>query len=123
MNKKNMKKEVCKVILVGEQGVGKTSIIKRFLKDDFNEEESSTVGANFASKELTFNEYNKSLQYDIWDTAGQEQYRAFTKIFYQDSSIALIVYDITDRKSFEEVKSFWSEQIKENCSKNISKKN
>ena len=73
--------DVCKVILVGESGVGKTCIIVRFLKNEFNEGSPSTTGANYASKTLDFKEYNKKLQYDIWDTAGQERYRSMAKIF------------------------------------------
>ncbi len=112
---------VCKVILVGETGVGKTCIIMRFLNNVYEENHISTTGANFASKTLEFKEYKTSLQYDIWDTAGQEKYRGLAKIFYKDAAIAILVYDITNRKSFEELKAYWHEQIKDNSSPNISK--
>ena len=113
--------EVCKVILVGEAGVGKTCIIVRFINNEYYEGAPSTTGANYASKVLEFKEYNKSLQYEIWDTAGEERYRGLAKIFYKDAAIAILVYDITNRKSFEEIKNYWHEQIKESSSKNISK--
>ena len=113
--------EVCKVILVGEAGVGKTCIIVRFINNEYYEGAPSTTGANYASKVLEFKEYNKSLQYEIWDTAGEERYRGLAKIFYKDAAIAILVYDITNRKSFEEIKKYWHEQIKDNSSKNISK--
>jgi small GTP-binding protein len=113
--------EVCKVILVGEAGVGKTCIIVRFINNEYYEGAPSTTGANYASKVLEFKEYNKSLQYEIWDTAGEERYRSLAKIFYKDAAIAILVYDITNRKSFEEIKNYWHEQIKESSSKNISK--
>ena len=113
--------EVCKVILVGEAGVGKTCIIVRFINNEYYEGAPSTTGANYASKVLEFKEYHKNLQYEIWDTAGEERYRGLAKIFYKDAAIAILVYDITNRKSFEEIKNCWHEQIKESSSKNISK--
>ena len=113
--------EICKVILVGEAGVGKTCIIVRFINNEYYENAPSTTGANYASKVLEFKEYKKNLQYEIWDTAGEERYRGLAKIFYKDAAIAILVYDITSRKSFEEIKNYWHEQIKESSSSNISK--
>ena len=113
--------EVCKVILVGEAGVGKTCIIVRFINNEYYEGAPSTTGANYASKVLEFKEYHKNLQYEIWDTAGEERYRGLAKIFYKDAAIAILVYDITNRKSFEKIKKYWHEQIKESSFSNISK--
>ena len=113
--------EVCKVILVGESGVGKTCLIVRFINNVFFEGSPSTTGANYASKVLEFKEYKNSLQYDIWDTAGEERYRGLAKIFYKDAAIAILVYDINKRKTFEEIKNYWYKQIKDNSSSNISK--
>ena len=113
--------EVCKVILVGESGVGKTCVIVRFISNEYHEGAVSTTGANYASQTLEFKEYKKKLQFDIWDTAGQEKYRGLAKIFYKDASIAILVYDITNRNSFEQIKKYWYEQIKDNGSTNISK--
>ena len=109
----------CKVILVGEGGVGKTSIISRFLMDNYRE--TGTSGANFHAKVIFLKEENKSIKYEIWDTAGQEKYRSLTKIFYKDASICILVYDITNRQSFEELKQYWIEQIKAQAPKDISK--
>ena len=120
LNKK-MKEEVCKVILVGDSGVGKTSIILRFITNEYNKDTPSTTGANYASKDVEFNEYKTKLQYDVWDTAGQEQYKGLSKIFYKDASIVILVFDITNEKSFSEIKNFWYNEIKENASDNISK--
>ena len=113
--------ESCKVILVGESGVGKTCIIVRFLKNEYADGTPSTTGANYASKTLEFKEYNQKLQYEIWDTAGQEKYRGLARIFYKDAAIAILVYDICNRDSFEQIKKYWYEQIKNNGSVNISK--
>ena len=113
--------EVCKVILVGEAGVGKTCIIVRFINNEYYEGAPSTTGANYASKVLEFKDYHKNLQYEIWDTAGEERYRGLAKIFYKDADIAILVYDITNKKSFQVLKQYWIDEIKHNCSTNISK--
>lgn len=113
--------DICKIILVGESGVGKTCIIKRFITKEFNKYTNSTAGANYASKVLDYKEYKTKLQFDIWDTAGQEKFRGLSTIFYKDAAIAILVYDITNKQSFEEITKYWYEQIKENSSSNISK--
>lgn len=106
----------CKVVLVGESGVGKTCITSNFIYETFNSDEMTTTAASFVSKTITFNEYNGiNIKYDIWDTAGQENYRSLAKIFYKSSNAAILVYDITDKRSFEEIKKYWYKQIKENC--------
>ena len=61
------------------------------------------------------------MQFDLWDTAGQEQYRSLTMIFYKDAKIILLVYDITRKETFEEIKKYWYYQVKESAPKNISK--
>ena len=113
--------KICKVILVGESGVGKTCIIVRFVSEEYKEETISTTGASYASKIIEFADYKKSIQFQIWDTAGQEKYRGLTKLFYKDAKIVILVYDITRRKSFDEIKNYWYNQIKENSSEEISK--
>jgi small GTP-binding protein len=113
--------KICKVILVGESGVGKTCIIVRFVSEEYKEETISTTGASYASKIMEFKDYKKSIQFQIWDTAGQEKYRGLTKLFYKDAKIVILVYDMTRRKSFDEIKNYWYNQIKENSSEEISK--
>ena len=113
----------CKVVLLGESGVGKTSIISRFINNVFGENISSTTGASYAGKTMTFDEFEgKAIKFEIWDTAGQEQYRSLTKIFYKDAAAAILVYDITRKDSFLELKNYWYDQVKETAPKNISKK-
>jgi small GTP-binding protein len=115
--------EVCKVVLLGESGVGKTCIIDRFINDNFDLNQKSSAIPTFTTKTMKFDEFQgKSVKYEIWDTAGQEQYRALNKLFYKDARIAILVYDVTDEKSFEEIQKYWVKQIKENASKDISKK-
>ena len=105
-----------KVVLLGEAGVGKTCIISRFVNNLFEENVMSTSGANYAGKSVIFEEYEgKCLKFEIWDTAGQEKFRSITKIFYKDAKIAILVYDITRRDTFEQLKEFWHQQIKESA--------
>ena len=112
--------DICKVVLLGESGVGKTSIISRFYKGTFEESLMSTNGASYVCRNLTFPEYeNKIVKFEIWDTAGQEQYRALNKIFYKDASICILVYDITNIKSFNALKDYWIEEIRNSSPKGI----
>ena len=114
--------QTCKVVLLGESGVGKTCIIARFINNTFEENLISTTGASYAGKTMTFDEFGgKSIKFEIWDTAGQEKYRSLTKIFYKDAGAAILVYDITRKESFEEIQKYWINQIKEFAPKNISK--
>ena len=110
-----------KVVLLGESGVGKTSIISQFTANKFNPRCPTSVSAQFISKIINFPEYNKKIKFEIWDTAGQEKYRSLTKIFYKDAGAAILVYDITRKESFEEIQKYWINQIKEFAPKNISK--
>ena len=109
----------CKVVLLGESGVGKTCIIARYINGTYDEKSESTNGASYASKTISYDNINKSLQFDIWDTAGQERYRALTKFFYKDAAIAILVYDITRKESFDEMKNYWYNQLKNFSGKNI----
>ena len=102
-----------KVVLVGESGVGKTSIIHYFIYEKFDDRVLSTVSVSFVSKEMNFNERN--IKFDIWDTAGQERFHSLAKIFYENSNVAILVYDITKRDSFEKIKNYWYKEIHENC--------
>ena len=109
----------CKVVLVGDSGVGKTCIISRYISGAFNQNSPSTNGASYASKLITFEDLKKTISLDIWDTAGQEKYKSLTKFFYKDAAVAILVYDVTNRNSFESMKNFWYGQIKDFGSKNI----
>lgn len=111
--------ECCKVVLVGESGVGKTSILAQFLNQEFHLYQESTSGAKFSTKSIKYEDINKELKFEIWDTAGQEKFRALTKLFYKDASVVVFVYDITRRDSFDEIKKYWFNQIKHNSVSNI----
>ena len=111
----------CKVVLIGESGVGKTSIISRYIQNQFSAVLMSTTGASFATKTIYLEEQKQSIKFEIWDTAGQERYRALAKVFYKNAAACILVYDITRRTSFKELKNYWIKEIKENSSKDISK--
>ena len=112
----------CKVVLIGESGVGKTSIISRYMTDTFSATLGSTPVANFTTKTFFLKNENQSIKFEIWDTAGQEKFRSLAKVFYKNAAICILVYEITRRASFDELKKFWIEEIRSNASKNISKK-
>ncbi len=109
-NKDNIKE--CKVILVGESGVGKTCITNKFIKGTFNKDEVSTLAASYAEKNMYLKGFKEPIKFNIWDTAGQERFRSIGKIFYKDANAAILVYDITNKESFDEIEKYWYEEIK-----------
>jgi len=109
----------CKVVLIGKSTVGKTSIILRYTSNIFRETSLSTQGANFVTKKVDFPDYKKTIKFEIWDTAGQERYRSLAKMFYNNASACILVYDITYRESFEDIKNYWIPEIRENTDKDI----
>ena len=110
--------ESLKVVLVGESGVGKTSIITQFIDQTFQEDIQSTTGGTFSTKSVVC-DGGKVLKFEIWDTAGQEKYRSLTTMFYKDANAAVMVYDVTRKESFEELKNYWSGQIRDSSPENI----
>ena len=111
----------CKVVLIGESGVGKTSIINRYIQNTFSQVLTATPGASFTAKTVFLQDYNQSIKFEIWDTAGQEKYRALAKVFYKNAAVCVLVYDITRKASFEELKKYWINEIKANGNPNLSK--
>ena len=109
----------CKVVLVGDTGVGKTSIIDRYVKNEFYDEVESTISSTYSYKIIDYKEYNKSISFDIWDTAGQEVYRSIAQNFFLNASIGILVYDIKRKKSFESIRNYWYEELKNKGDENI----
>lgn len=105
-----------KLVLLGDSGVGKSSIVLRFVADNFKEDTDATIGASYMSKMLQIQE--KAIKFNIWDTAGQERYHALAKMYYRDASAAILVYDITKRSSFAGLKT-WYQELTANGPKNI----
>ena len=98
-----------KVVLVGDSFVGKTNIMSKYLKDEFHEDSKATVGVEFGSKQFTIEGH--SIKAQIWDTAGQERYRSLGKHFYKDSFIVILVYNITSKETFENLKNIWLDDV------------
>ena len=112
----------CKVVLIGESGVGKTSIINRYTLNKFKSQQPATSGANFVTKNIIMEDENQSIKFEIWDTAGQEKFRALAKVFYKNAAVCILVFDITRKSSFDALKNYWAKEIKENAKKDVSKK-
>ena len=115
-----MKKEsydlLFKLILIGDSCVGKSNILSKYLKNEFDPNSRATVGVEFGTKNILIN--NKKIKIQIWDTAGQERYRSITSAYYKGAKGALIVYDITRRTSFDNIDK-WISDLKLNGDKNI----
>ena len=108
---KNIRPIPVKVILVGDSGVGKTSMISRYL-NQLSDHIDSTVTTSYYNKKEIIDNYD--LNFQIWDTVGQEQYRSLNSLFFKDAQICLMVYDITKKETFRSIKDYWYESILNN---------
>jgi small GTP-binding protein len=108
----------CKVVLLGESGVGKTSILTKFVTGIFPKLVMVSTTSSYVSKNIKVDE-NYIVKLKLWDTAGQERYRSLAKIFYQNAAAAILVYDIRSLHSFNEIKNYWANEIKSNSPKDI----
>jgi Ras-related protein Rab-11A len=106
---------IFKIVLLGDSGVGKSNLVFRFTKNEFNKDSKSTIGVEFATKTVQI-EDNKLVKAQIWDTAGQERYRSIASSYYRGAVGALLVYDVTDRNSFNHV-PMWLKEVEENAEK------
>ena len=106
-----------KVVVIGDSGVGKTNLIKRFIRNEFKEDSKATVGVEFLSKNFLIN--GEIFKMEIWDTAGQERYKSITTAYYKGAKGAIIVYDVTNQNSFDNVDK-WYNEIKDKASKDIN---
>lgn len=106
-----------KVLLVGDSSVGKSAIMMRFTDDNFFDGHVSTIGADFKTKKVTVS--GKKIALQLWDTAGQERFRTMTNAYYRGAHGLFIVYDITNRESFEHVKS-WLEEVRRCTDSSVS---
>ena len=106
-----------KLIIVGDSNVGKTNIMSKYIKDQFNINSKSTIGVEFGTKILTID--NKKIKAQIWDTAGQERYKSITSAYYKGAKGAFIVYDITNKFSFDSVDK-WVQDLNSYGDKNLT---
>ena len=105
-----------KVILLGDATTGKSSIIDRYIKDSFDSGVLNTVGPGFYSKAIEI--FDEFVKLHIWDTSGQEKYRAINQTYFHDSDAAILVYDLSNISSIDGVQ-YYFEQIKDSCDENI----
>uniref|UniRef100_A0A3Q3KKN7 small monomeric GTPase n=1 Tax=Monopterus albus TaxID=43700 RepID=A0A3Q3KKN7_MONAL len=99
-----------KLLLIGDSGVGKTCLIIRFAEDNFNSTYISTIGIDFKVKTIEVD--GKKVKLQVWDTAGQERFKTITTAYYRGAMGIILVYDITDEKSFQNIQN-WMKSIKE----------
>lgn len=111
----------CKIVLIGESGVGKTSIINRLSSNTFSSEIKPTENIGTTTIEFLLEEKNKLIKFEILDTPGQEKYRSHDKILYENTNVILLIYDMTNSESFEKLKNYWKNEIKSKASSNTSK--
>ncbi|XP_022856720.1 ras-related protein RABA4d-like [Olea europaea var. sylvestris] len=107
---------VFKIVLIGDSAVGKSQLLARFARNEFNLESKATIGVEFQTKTLAID--NKTVKAQIWDTAGQERYRAVTSAYYRGAVGAMLVYDMTKRQSFDHM-ARWLEELRGHADKNI----
>lgn len=98
-----------KLVLLGEMGSGKTSLVQRFVRGQYFENQESTIGASFFTKTLP----EKHVKFEIWDTAGQERYHSLAPMYYRGAAAAIVVFDVTHPSSFERAKK-WVWELRQN---------
>ena len=111
-----MSEDKLKFVILGEGRVGKTSLLLRYFKNKFNENEKSTINPSYYEKTEKYN--GKTYELKFWDTAGQEKYNALNAIYFQNAIGALLVYDVNIPETFEKVKG-WANTLKEIVGKNV----
>lgn len=108
--------EQVKVVLLGDAGVGKSSLLRRFVQDAFGDDSEPTMGAAFLSRTIRVGD--KSIHFNIWDTAGQERYRALAKMYYRDALVVLLVFSLAQPESWRSL-SDWYQEVIDNAPKDI----
>jgi small GTP-binding protein len=108
-----------KIVVLGSQGVGKTSLVHRYVKNTFTPPDTtSTIGASFVTKKVVDIDTSTVVRMQIWDTAGQERFRSISKLYYRGANAGVLCYDITDPQSFEEM-GRWLRELKQNLGDEI----
>jgi small GTP-binding protein len=110
------------VVFLGESNTGKTSLIGRYINNTFEDNIIVTTGAYYDTKAEWFEEENQSIKLEIWDTSGREKNRVLNQLFYKDANVCILVYDVTRKESFDEIREYWAKKVKEFGRKDVSKK-
>ncbi|KAL7109342.1 hypothetical protein ACP275_06G170300 [Erythranthe tilingii] len=111
---KNLK---VKLVLLGDSGVGKSCIVLRFVRGQFDPTSKVTVGASFLSQTIALQD-SSTVKFEIWDTAGQERYAALAPLYYRGAAVAVVVYDITSPESFSKAQ-YWVKELQKHGSPDI----
>jgi len=106
-----------KLVLLGESAAGKSSIVLRFVKDQFDDYRESTIGAAFLTQTITLDD-NTRVKFEIWDTAGQERYKSLAPMYYRNANCAVVVYDITQPSSLDKAKA-WVKELQRQANEGI----
>ncbi|KAF8672809.1 hypothetical protein AX14_005513 [Amanita brunnescens Koide BX004] len=106
-----------KLVLLGESAVGKSSLVLRFVKDQFDDYRESTIGAAFLTQTVTL-EDQTTVKFEIWDTAGQERYKSLAPMYYRNANCAVVVYDITQTASLEKART-WIRELQKQADPSI----
>ncbi|KAH7043095.1 ras family-domain-containing protein [Linnemannia elongata] len=106
-----------KLVLLGESAVGKSSLVLRFVKDQFDDYRESTIGAAFLTQTICLDDAT-TVKFEIWDTAGQERYKSLAPMYYRNANCAVVVYDITQSSSLDKAKS-WVKELQRQADPNI----
>jgi len=106
-----------KLVLLGDAAVGKSSLVLRFVKEQFSEYQESTIGAAFLTKSVDVGD-GSVVKFEIWDTAGQERYHSLAPMYYRGAAAAIVVYDLTNRQSFVRAKS-WVKELQRQGKDNV----
>lgn len=104
-----------KLVVLGAQGVGKTSLVNRFVNPGAPlSAQTSTIGASFTSTKIYDPDTSTTVRLQLWDTAGQERFRSISKLYYRGANAGILCYDVTSEQSWEEMKT-WLEEMREHC--------
>lgn len=103
---------VFKTLIIGDSSVGKSNLLLRFSDNIFHDTFLPTIGVDFKIKNISV--YDKSIKLNIWDTAGQDRFRTITSAYYKGAQGVIIVYDVTDRQTFENIQN-WRQEVKKNA--------
>ncbi|KAG8489152.1 hypothetical protein CXB51_017176 [Gossypium anomalum] len=107
-----------KIVLIGDSAVGKSNLLSRFARNEFDNNSKATIGVEFQTQAVEID--GKEIKAQIWDTAGQERFRAVTSAYYRGAVGALIVYDITRRSSFDSIKR-WLDELSTHCDTTVAR--
>ena len=114
-----MKTRNYKAVIIGDSSVGKSSLMLRFTDDHFSMNYLTTIGVDFKFSSFMLNQISFKIQ--IWDTAGQEKYQTITKTFYKGTDMVILVFDLTSRKSFEDLSEIWLPEVEMICGDSVMK--